>query len=95
MYEIFNKYFENVVKSLKIPEFKNIDCFLEQISQPLLKAIVKYCKHSSIASINESFSISLLLALQERKISLIRFTYQIKKLNQKRLPKILAYLSKF
>ena len=41
--------------SLEIPEFDNIDQLSENISQPALKVINEYCKHLSIASINQTF----------------------------------------
>ena len=53
--DIFNNYFANVVTCLEIPEFDNIDQVLENISKPTLNAIVKYCKHPSIATINQAF----------------------------------------
>ena len=43
--DIFNDYFVNVVTSLEIPEFDTTGQLSENISQPTLKAIVKYRKH--------------------------------------------------
>ena len=53
--DIFNNYFSNVVTSLEIPEFDTIDQLSENISQPTLKAIVKYRKHPCITAINKAF----------------------------------------
>ena len=53
--DIFNNYLANVVTPLKIPEFDTIVQLSENISQPTLKVIVKYRKHSSMAAINQAF----------------------------------------
>lgn len=53
-----NNYFSNVVTSLKIPDFKNIDNLLERISgisKATLMSVVKYLKHPSIKAINKAF----------------------------------------
>ena len=48
---ILNDYFSNIVVNLDIPEFDK-ECNLhEGVSNPLLKAILKYNKHPSIAAI--------------------------------------------
>ena len=43
--KILNSFFSNVVKLLKIPEFKDIDFSAECISHPALKAIMKFRYH--------------------------------------------------
>ena len=53
-----NNYFSNIVTSLKIPDFKNIDNLLERISgisKATLMSVVKYLKHPSIKAINKAF----------------------------------------
>ena len=53
--KILNSFFSNVVKHLKISEFKDIDFSAECISHPALKAIMKFCNHPSISAIRNAF----------------------------------------
>ena len=46
--KILNSCFSNLVKHLKIPEFKDIDFSAECISHPALKAIKKFRNHPSL-----------------------------------------------
>ena len=46
-----NEFFSNVVTNLNIPEFNQIDRTSENISDPVIKAIVKYRTHPSIIAI--------------------------------------------
>ena len=46
--KILNSFFSNVVKHLKIPEFKDIDFSAECISHPALKSIMKFRNHPSL-----------------------------------------------
>ena len=39
---MLNKFFSNVVTNLNIPQFHQIDQTSENISDPVIKAIVKY-----------------------------------------------------
>ena len=86
-----NNYFANVVTSLEIPEFENIDQISENISQPSLKAIVKYRNYPSITTINQAFPYKYFNVSIIEKIFLIRLW----NLNIKRLPKTLTFLSMF
>ena len=45
--------FANVVTSLNIPQFNQIDRTSESINDPVIKAIVKYRAHPSIIAIKE------------------------------------------
>ena len=46
--EVFNNFFSNMVKNLKIPHYSNFDPIAQNIEDPTLKAIVKYKNHPSI-----------------------------------------------
>ena len=48
-----NAFFPNIVTSLNIPKFKNCNPFSERISQPSLRAILKYANHPSIGAIKK------------------------------------------
>ena len=40
--EVFNSFFSNILKNLKIPQYSNFDPIAQNIEVPTLKAIVKY-----------------------------------------------------
>ena len=54
--KILNSFFSNMVKHLKIPQFKNIDFSAECISHSALKAMMKFCNHSSVSAIRNAFN---------------------------------------
>ena len=56
---ILKSFFSNVVKHLKIPEFKDTDFSAECISHPALKAIMKFCNHPSVSAIRNAFVFSV------------------------------------
>lgn len=82
----------NIVMSLMIPEFQNIGNFSERISNAVLKAAVKYRKHSSITASNKEVSNNCVSfsAIDKREI-----VCPIKRLIQKSVHKILIYLLKY
>ena len=49
--EVFNSFFSNIVKNLKIPQYSNSDPIAQNIGDPTLKAIVKYKTHPSFLAI--------------------------------------------
>ena len=51
--QVLNTYFSNIVGSLNIPEYVTNDPISDNISDPIIKLIVKYRKHSSILTIGE------------------------------------------
>ena len=51
--EVFNNYFSNIVKNLKIPEYKNLNANIENVKDPDFRAILKYKNHPSIIAIKE------------------------------------------
>ena len=52
--KILNSFFSNVVKHLKIPEFKDINFSAECISHSALKAIMKFRNHPSVSAIRNA-----------------------------------------
>ena len=54
--KILISFFSNVLKDLKIPEFKNIDFSAECISHPALKAIMKFRTHPSVSAVRNAFA---------------------------------------
>ena len=50
---VLNAFFSNVVNNLKIPQYANYDPIANNISDPILKAIVRYRNHPSILTIRE------------------------------------------
>ena len=48
--ELLNIVFSNAVKNLKIPRFSNTNPLAERLSNPTLKAILKYKNQSSIVA---------------------------------------------
>ena len=54
--ELLNLFFSSAVKNLKIPEFSDTNPLAERLSDPVLKAILKYENHSSIVAIRNNNS---------------------------------------
>ena len=54
--KVLNEFFANIVTNLNIPQFNQIDRTFENISDPVIKAIVKYRAHPSIIAIKENCS---------------------------------------
>ena len=50
---VLNTFFSNVVNNLKIPQYADYDPIANNISDPILKAIVRYRNHPSILTIRE------------------------------------------
>ena len=52
--QTLNFFFSNIVTNLKIPEYKDYDIsFNENVSDPIIKLILKYRNHPSILTIGE------------------------------------------
>ena len=51
--EVLNKFFWNIVKNLKTPEYENLSRNFEKVKDPVLKAILKYKNHPSIIAIKK------------------------------------------
>ena len=52
--KVLNEFFSNAVTNLNIPQFKQIHRTSENISDPAIKAIVRYKTHPSIIAIKEN-----------------------------------------
>ena len=52
--ELLNIFFSNAVKNLKIPRFSNTNSFVERLSDPALKAILKHKNHPSTVAIRNA-----------------------------------------
>ena len=50
---VLNSFFSNIIKSLGIPQYKDAEPMGQNISDPVLKAIIKYRSHPSIKAIKE------------------------------------------
>ena len=46
-----NDFFSNIIKTLNIPQKNHTDSIIENVRDPILKAISKNCKHPSILAI--------------------------------------------
>ena len=51
--QVLNTFFSNMVGSLNIPEYVTNDPIFDNISDPIIKLIVKYRKHPCILTIGE------------------------------------------
>ena len=51
--QVLNTFFSNIVGSLNIPEYVTNDSISDNISDPIIKLIIKCRKHPSILTIGE------------------------------------------
>ena len=51
--EVLNNFFSNIVKNLKIPGYKNLNSNIENIKDPVFRAVLRFKKHASIIAIKE------------------------------------------
>ena len=63
--EVFNSFFSNIVKNIKIPQYSNFDPIAQNIEDPTLKALVKYKSHPSILTIQAKYKSKNRLSLTE------------------------------
>ena len=59
--KVLNEFFSNVVTKLNIPQFNQIKRTSENISDPVIKAIVKYRAHPSVIAIKKTVLLNLIL----------------------------------
>ena len=52
--KILNKFLSNIVKNLSIPVYDDFDPVIENMKDPIFKAILKYKNHSSILAIRDT-----------------------------------------
>ena len=79
--KIFNSFFSNVVKHLKILEFKDIDFSVEWNFHPAWKAIMKFCNHPSLSAIRNAFNPQ---SFSFSKVSADDFLKEINKLGNRK-----------
>ena len=58
--KILNNFFSTIIQNLKIPQYKEQDPISASISDPVMRAIVKYRAHPSIIAIKENCNSSAL-----------------------------------
>ena len=58
--EVLNTFFSNVVSNPNIPEYPVNDPFIDNINDPILKAIFKYKNHPSIKAIEKVLKLDIL-----------------------------------
>ena len=56
--EVLNNFFSNIVQKLNIARYTSEESFVDNISDPTLKAILKYRNHPSIIAIRKKYKIS-------------------------------------
>ena len=56
--KILNNFFSTIIQNLKIPQYKEQDPISASISDPVMRAVVKYRAHPSIFAIKENFNSS-------------------------------------
>ena len=56
--EFLNNFFSNIVQNLNIARYTSEESFVDNISDPTLKAILKYRNHPSIIAIRKKYKIS-------------------------------------
>ena len=54
---MLNSFFSNVVKHLKIPEFRDANISAEYTLHPALKTITKFGNHPSVSTTRNAFSL--------------------------------------
>ena len=59
--KVLNEFFSKVVTRLNIPQFNQIKRTSENISDPVVKAIVKYRAHPSVIAIKKTVLLNLIL----------------------------------
>lgn len=57
--KVFNTSFTNIMKNVEIPNYSRDKRFYRDISDPVLKPIIKYQKHLSIVEIKQKVSSKL------------------------------------
>ena len=63
--EVLNTFFSNIVSNLSIPEYPVNDPFIDNINDPILKAIFKYKSHPSIKAIKKVSKLDKLFNFNE------------------------------
>ena len=67
--KVLNTFFSNIVSNLNIVEYTNYEPLANNISDPVLKCVVKYRNHPSILALGEVCNKHLRLAFSFSKIN--------------------------
>ena len=67
--KVLNTFFSNIVSKLKIPQNIQTETLANNISDPVLKCVVKYKNHSSILTVGEVCNKHLRLPFSFSKIN--------------------------
>ena len=59
---VLNKFFSNIIKTLGIPQYNEMELASHNIVDPLIKEIIKYRSHCSIIEIKENCNSGLSLS---------------------------------
>ena len=62
---VLNNFFSNIIKSLGIPQYKDAEPVGQNISDPVLKTIIKYRSHPSIKAIKEQCNTNLYFSFSQ------------------------------
>ena len=62
---VLNNFFSNIIKSLGIPQYKDAERVGQNISDPVLKVIIKYRSHPSIKAIKEQCNTNLYFSFSQ------------------------------
>ena len=49
--QVLDNFFSNIVKNLKIPGYENLNSNIENIKDPVFRAVLRFKKHASIIAI--------------------------------------------
>ena len=63
--EDLNNFFSNTFKNMRIPEREEVNPFVDELSNMVLKVIFKYSKHSSLLASLIASLLSIISAMSE------------------------------
>ena len=80
--EVFNNFFDNIVKNLNISQYSDFDPIIENVKDPTVKAILKYEKHPSILAIRTKCNKNGAFSFKEVSFEEIETEIRLLKLNK-------------
>ena len=57
--KMLNNFFNNIIKNLEIPQYNQIDPICQNITDPVIKTIIKYRNHPGIIAIKPCVQLTL------------------------------------
>ena len=81
---VLNTFFSNAVTNLKIPEYAEYDRIANNVSNPILKVIVRYRNHSNILTIGEACKKSHKLSFSFSQVGKKEILEEIQRLDIKK-----------